>query len=66
MSLEKRIRVLTFCLVAFTFAEILLALVGLLEGSSLAHVALLYGIQLVLFDGFAFRARNRLQKELQQ
>ncbi len=64
MSIEKRIRMLTFCLFAFTFAEILLALIALLEGSSIAHVALIYGSQLVLVDGLTFTSRRRLKREL--
>jgi hypothetical protein len=65
MSIEKRLRILTVCLVGITLAEIFLALIALLENSTLGHVALIYGTQLVLFDGIIISTRQRLKRELQ-
>jgi hypothetical protein len=65
MTLEKRIRVLSISIVAITFAEGLLGLIALIEGSSLAHVALIHGTQWLLVVGLAISSRKRLKKELQ-
>lgn len=54
-----------FSLITVTFAEIFLALIALLQNSSLLHVALIYGTQLVLIDGFILSSRNRLKREVQ-
>jgi hypothetical protein len=56
---------LMFSLITVTFAEIFLALIALLQNSSLLHVALIYGTQLVLIDGFILSSRNRLKREVQ-
>jgi len=66
MSLEKRIRLLSFTLVIFTMAEVLLALISLLEGHSLTRVALIYGTQLLMFGGSIASSRVRLKKDLRQ
>ena len=65
MSIEKRLRMLTVSFIVFTFAEVFLALIALLENSTLGHIALIYGTQLVLFDGFILSSRKRLKRELQ-
>ncbi len=65
MSIQKRLRMLMFSLITVTFAEIFLALIALLQNSSLLHVALIYGTQLVLIDGFILSSRNRLKREVQ-
>ena len=53
------------CFIVFTLVEIFLALIALLENSTLGHVALIYGTQLVLFDGLIISTRRRLKRELQ-
>jgi len=65
MTLEKRIRLLTFAMIAITLGEFVLALIALLQGSSIAHVVLVYGSQLVLFDWTIISSRKRLKRELQ-
>jgi len=64
MSLEKRIRLLSISLIAITLAEIFLAVLDLLSGHTLARVALIYGPQLLLLDGFILSSRQRLKREL--
>jgi hypothetical protein len=64
MSIEKRIRLLTFLAVAFSFVEVCLAVLNLLTGYTLTHVALVYGSQLVIFDWIILSARNRFKREL--
>jgi hypothetical protein len=63
MSIEKRIRLLTFAVVAITLGEFVLGFIALLQSSSVAHVALVYGSQLVLFDWIIISSRNRLKRE---
>ncbi len=65
MSTEKRLRMLMVCFIVFTLVEIVLALIALLENSTVGHVALIYGTQLVLFDGLIISTRRRLKRELQ-
>jgi len=65
MTIEKRLKMLTFALVTFTCAEIFLALIALLENSTPGHVALIYGSQLVLIDGMILSSRKRLKRERQ-
>ena len=64
MSTEKRLRMLMVCLIVMTLAEFFLAFLALLENSTLGHVALIYGTQLVLFDGIIISTRQRLKREL--
>jgi hypothetical protein len=52
MTIAKRIRLLKIGLVLVTVGEIISGLLALLTGSSLTHVLLIYGIQLVFFSLF--------------
>ena len=64
MTVEKRIRLPTVAFIVITVAEILMALLDLLTGSTVAHVALVYGSQLLLLDGFILYSRSRLKRGL--
>ena len=66
MTLEKRITVLSICIGLIVFADVFLSLIDLLEGSSVMHIALLYGAPMIVVVVLAASSRARLKKELLQ
>jgi hypothetical protein len=61
MTVAKRRRLMTFCIVIFALAELLLGAIRFLEGESFARAALMYGGEAVVIGLCMFYLRSQIR-----